>query len=126
MESKIKAGELRVGNWVKTMDGINQIDGIGEYVLIDKYAESFDSLSGVELSEQVLLKCGFEKTKSGYYNNGKGNNLFVDFENKYLRMGVGTSGLDCMFYIVSVNIKHLHQLQNLYFALTGKEIEFKA
>ena len=23
------------------------------------------------------------------------------------------------------NIKHLHQLQNLYFALTGKEIEIK-
>ena len=83
-----------------------------------------DCLTPIELSEEILLKCGFEKRQqtnsSNFFTFGFGDNpitrdwiivikYFKD-ENKFFY----NNG----FHI----IKHLHQLQNLYFALTNEEL----
>jgi hypothetical protein len=78
-------------------------------------------LEPIPLTAELLEKCGFEK--DGIYPDGKS---FV-FNGKYYLTGtwfkVHTS---CgTFKVLNENIEYLHQLQNLIFALTGKELEIK-
>jgi hypothetical protein len=47
----------------------------------------------------------------------KGNSLYLDFDNGF---GYWSGALN-----LGVKILYVHQLQNLYFALTGKELEIK-
>lgn len=70
----------------------------------------------IELTEGILLKCGFEWShyhpdtaqREYYINNDFGIELFNE-----------------RYYKLNTEIKYLHQLQNLYFALTGEELEIK-
>ena len=102
----------------------------------------------IPLTEEVLLKCGFkyERAISSFthpemdmwlsldYNSEKHIMYPTDEQrlqrqerlmNKF-RTGEGLVPTAEAEYIMSnVRIKHLHQLQNLYFALTGKELEVK-
>ena len=76
----------------------------------------------IPLTEEILLKCGFEKGYIMYF-------IRICETRCYLRpsyRGGYYYGIcpyielrDCK------TIQYLHQLQNLYFALTGKELEIK-
>lgn len=75
---------------------------------------------GIPLSEDVLLKLGFEKYSAENFKHQK-----VDKLRAYLqpiRNGYGIYLEGC--YSLP-NIKSVHQLQNLYYALTGEELTFK-
>jgi hypothetical protein len=61
----------------------------------------------IELTDDILLKCGFVDNK---INLGL-NNFHVT---TYGLATYGNVGFVCMY---------LHQLQNLYFVITGKELE---
>ncbi|EHQ41576.1 hypothetical protein [Myroides odoratus] len=69
----------------------------------------------IELTEERLLQCGFKHTGNGFY--------------ELLGTHIGLCNIGDVFFNVGFkgitigNIKYLHQLQNLYFALTGKELE---
>lgn len=102
----IKVEELRVGNWLYRKS-INQ----NVRISIDSFNDLID-YEPIELTEEILLKCGFEYDGAFYFKDG----IFLEYEDNSLR-------LDCMSD--SVNIKYLHQLQNLYFALTNKELNVK-
>lgn len=123
---EIKANELRIGNWVQHSVYINSYikveslnnDGINLYPFVhDTICETynFNEIEGIQLSEEILLKCGFVKGYPSYCLNG--------FELLYnnvigFRFSVeGQYGWD--------EIKYLHQLQNLYFALTQTELEIR-
>ena len=70
-------------------------------------------LKPIPLTEEWLLKFGFEPSnfkKGCYFLNGR---LLVPKEGYYFDYGA------------SVNLKHVHQLQNFYFALTVEELELK-
>jgi len=87
------------------------------------------------LTEELLLKFGFEKWDI------KGEWVFekvifkdFDIEQKMIICYSGTCSLeekenypdvDVQQFIVRQDIKYVHQLQNLYFALTGKELEYE-
>jgi len=67
----------------------------------------------VELTEEILLKCGFEEDGQLFHN----------------QIALYKNGLDGFNYNVNFfeydnleEIKYLHQLQNLYFALTNEEL----
>lgn len=118
----MEAKELRIGNWF--------VNFIGDYVQVNTYTFQNIGLypmSPIELTEEILLKCGFENEHDDidgiyydiYYPKKKSEIYFV-IEYK----------IECKAYyftyegnILSKNIKHLHQLQNLYYALTGNELE---
>ena len=102
--------ELRIGNWV-------------EYPLIGfkkiRAGEDIDDISDnagmpIPLSPEILEKAGFEKDSVGYFNNGI---YCMKFNNNTCKWSFGEwyMGQFC-------EIKYLHQLQNLYFALTGEEL----
>jgi len=118
----MKENELRIGNYVFSADDnkngeVFQIDPSG-IIFVNKNGNRWQDLKNIQpipLTEEILLKCGFIIDSINNFEKYpftiQKNNLYVA---DFLFYKKGDSG---------VVIKHLHQLQNLYFALTGKELE---
>jgi hypothetical protein len=84
-----------------------------------RYDVNYQSIKPIILSEKWLGKFGFEKT----YTNISGEN-YVGYElNEFsiciLSIEVGVYFINCKH---EAPFKYVHQLQNLYFAFTGKEL----
>lgn len=107
----IQANELRIGNWVEKFTDWEDSLGYSpilpeEFLAIHTKPER---VNPIPLTEEILLKCGFEKYGDFWYVLG---NIKIEVTTRgYFRF----SGY--------VRIYHLHQLQNLIFALTGEELE---
>lgn len=116
----INSNELRIGNYVKLFDTndcykihlVSKKSVQIESGLIGGEVFKLDNLHPIPLTEEILLKCGFELIK-GWYVKGK-IELFNINNNYFTTPSKG---------IISVDIIYLHQLQNLYFALTGQELQ---
>jgi hypothetical protein len=131
----IKANELRIGNMFYPIDRTGEVHlpinipyKVGQYYLdavrgymIDEIITGVVTLkffklrdiSPIPLTEEWLVRFGFEKSSNGYFKfplEIRGLNL-VFFGNKFSKRGL------------NLTIQHVHQLQNLYFALTGEELE---
>jgi hypothetical protein len=115
----IQPNELRLGNWVLINGHVSEIVGIGlneaEYALkgISITPIDYDELTPIPLTEDLLLKCGFDTIQDGWYHLYLKNRIITWnlYDNKLRIDGIQTN-----------HIKSLHQLQNLYFALTGDEL----
>lgn len=100
----VNASELRIGNWA-----VNY----GNYVCIEAddivdchYSpESYDPIS---LTPEILEKAGFRIDPNSKKHAGKVHRC------QGITINLETS-----------RIKYLHQLQNLYFALTGEELQIE-
>ena len=68
------------------------------------------------LTEEILLKCGYIKEQYAYYD--KFNQIYLSITGEWHFAPFCTNDADSL-----IKIKYLHQLQNLYFALTGQELE---
>ena len=120
----IPSNELRIENWI-IIDGVVQkVDRIGQDPLLESngielfYINRYrvDECFPIPLTPEILVKAGFECSSKGFWIHPNWYNLSL----KYMR---GTHALRCNFMdIVANNIDYLHQLQNLYFALTGQEL----
>jgi hypothetical protein len=130
----MKAQELRIGNLVKTPRGIKSINGLGfkDTVVSSKdYYATFNNLhegyfldhcEPIPLTEEILLKAGF-------VSGGAKQWLFITLDKKdecYLYfnplgkgIAIDQNGIECSF---EIELNYLHQLQNLYFALTNEEL----
>jgi len=113
----MKANELRIGNFVKGKEmnvywTVEAIDGNS----IFSYGKwrSLDAFEPIPLNEEFLLKFGFEE-EEGWFK--KKRLLLFNIRNMYFT----TPSRD----IVSVDVTAVHQLQNLYHALTGEELTLK-
>lgn len=112
----IAANELRIGNYVSYCqdDDISVVKGIYSDVdvLLNLARVFTKDLFGIPLTEDILLKCGFEKRVDNICNESH----FV--LGKFIVMDD--------FVLCDINIHvvitTLHHLQNLYFALTGEEL----
>ena len=100
----ILAKELRIGNLVNTKNGIKKVTEIG--IDYDCFFTQ-DHINPIPLTEEWLLKFGYIKIGNNYLIQGHSiwicNDLFMCDKNGMI-------------------LKHVHQLQNLYFALTNKEL----
>lgn len=118
----MKPQELRIGNIV----GINSVEfevvGVYDdvaYIQLDEETPieeiEIKHLEPIPLTEEIILKLGFEKVRNKYYlshwrfhitkpENYDGHLLCDDDR------------------VITDLIKYLHQLQNLYFDLTGEEL----
>ena len=107
----MEAKELRIGNYVKEEENIIcvDIDDIKFYSDIkNKYTPQ-----PIPLTEDILLKCGFEKVLNQYTKETETKPfiiLFLDNQFQY----------DDLRY--RTNLQYVNQLQNLYFALTNQEL----
>lgn len=118
----MEARELRIGNIIEHGDdGIASVSGYGIYQMSTtenggiQYCKDWKP---IPLTEEWLLKFGFDKKPTQKIRSWyKKNNIMVSVN------------VDSLVYYKDVgienNIKHVHQLQNLYFALTGEELTIK-
>lgn len=126
----IPANELRIGNWI-SFNGVEnyKVEGVTRYgVLVYNHAVrlkyfALDLAQGIPLTEEILLKRGWQ------YNNGKTSGdltkdtiskMDIDFIMGELKI---KSHYEEGALYRPLPINHLHQLQNLYYALTGEELE---
>ena len=124
MESK----ELRIGNYVQILYADNdwriydvKVDTLAE---IEIYPEN---IKPIKLNEKWLLDFGFEIIEDGSYEL-MSKKIIIAFEKEDNFKEAYISELTQLYpihWINSVKIKFVHQLQNLYFALTGKELKLK-
>jgi hypothetical protein len=130
--------ELRVGNWVKTctpnmeiyiphleaqVQGITPI-GIffGDTPQEEGFAIPVRHVIGIPLTEEWMDKMGFMGMRNDFIggNNWWRTNLSSNFQDgKLNKIWMPDSALNLS------HIEFVHQLQNLYFALTGTELTIK-
>jgi hypothetical protein len=107
----MKASDLRIGNLVK--QGVVESIGSSLIQVSDTIYES-EVIEPIELTEKLLLKFGFKGTEGYYYDLEIGA---IEF---YYEDGI----LVCDIYNYrNENVKYVHQLQNIFFDLTNKELK---
>jgi|SRR5690606_10142993 len=109
----IAENELRVGNYVKCVEGniirINKDDMM--CILTQTY-----EVKPIRITEEILLKCGFDWKEYNDYRHPVLIGTLTLYE------GVAELNISDMY---SVWVNSLHQLQNIHFALMGEELEVK-
>ena len=118
----MKETELRIGNWYSDCEGCNYQVTAQRLLNMVNFPDSPKGCQ-IPLTEQWLLKFGATIWK-------KNKHRIIWKLGKILIGSTGSvqNGVDLVFDGGSVNtslIKHVHQLQNLYFALTGEELKTK-
>ena len=127
MENQLKA-ELRIGNALKFWNNIFFVSEITELKITAKnkklgiICEDYIEFSPITLTEDILLRLGFEKANtkvsgSNYFTNGKYSVMTKD--------GIFYFSLVSMQSHYLTYIRYIHELQNLFFSLTGEELTFK-
>lgn len=119
----MKANELRLGNWLYSGLTEKYFQVSADDILnIDKNKDE-GLCTPIPLTEEWLLRFGFVK-KDNYFHieHDYFGGYAYDLRN-YCLTKCYPSGIN-EFH--SSDIKHVHQLQNLYFALTGTELELRS
>ena len=142
----MKATELRIGNWIKG-DDINmfKVDEIRlsehqGYVAVMYFPDMeniltlpLDIAQPIPLTEELLLGCGFKKEKD-FSANPNLNNKFLYVKDSciiFCMEHIGYSYFQWRYgaYEIGeynvIDLKYVHQLQNLYYALTNEELVIK-
>ncbi len=114
------ANELRIGNLI--LNGIGEVFPVNEITIGNFHASQsvLGAFKPIPLTEEELLRMGFEQHP---YHFVKG---------KFLIHEVGHYSWSLMMFDVVYDehvdleiVDFLHQLQNLYFALTGEELKIQ-
>jgi hypothetical protein len=116
----MKATELRIGNWVEIQGLESKIISVDTEGCIceNEYCEDFENnnitqnLQPIPLTEEWLERFGFEYSD---LNGDSGLWKIPPFQiyGKYNQF----------IYEYALDVNYVHQLQNLYFALTGEEFQ---
>ena len=123
----MKANELRLNNYILLRGNICQIVSISglisesvSAVMIDKHGEKrhlygeMKDIEGIKLTSEILLNQGFTcDTEIDYRYYLDNISIAIDIDDFGLRLS------DSWEYN---KILYIHQLQNLYFTLTGQEL----
>ena len=112
----MKASELRIGNIVK--QGIIELIVSSLIQVRDTIYES-EVIEPIPLTEEWLLKFGFESMYSNYIV--KAGDYYNSIKQDCGKWIYSYDESDAGCYELK-EIKYVHQLQNLYFALNDKEL----
>lgn len=112
----MQANELRIGNWLNGPEGNAQVTGIQnrEVVEIGEIGHVMEDVSPIPLTEEWLIKFGFEWHEYGRCYNFEGFSI-IKSKQGFVMLNTGND----------IGLEYVHSLQNLYFALTGKELTIK-
>ena len=119
----MRANELRIGNMVYSITHKVNIN-----VSLIEVDTDYSTIEGLPLTEEWLLKVGFRKEGKSFPNYlvlplySSSFLLKVNFKTGI----VSTGGRGCLAdHGRYGHIRAVHQIQNLYFALTGSELTLK-
>lgn len=130
----IQANELRIGNWLQSKIPF-QVTGEN----IEQFSRGVNHptqlISPIPLTPEILKKCGFEENLGGWYLDGDIDQKSFRSDDRKFAWCMTLSHVDdndvhfrVGYSSVLINdaparhIQYLHQLQNLYYSLTGKEL----
>jgi hypothetical protein len=118
----MKANELRIGNWYNEF-GISKKATAGfiqKFAHIESINKTAIDVSPIPLTPEILEKAGFVKGLSSAIHRRQ------DYQME--RFGIiCICNSENQFFVNGrlVVLKYVHQLQNLYFALTGEELNIE-
>jgi hypothetical protein len=141
----MKINELRLGNWVMYNNQIVKTTGL-HYGMFEcgcpddnnwMCTGRISEVHPIELTEEVLLKIGFEKERQLISNL-----FYLDYETdvdniirvKYviypkapslLKITTSQCGNYECFEFMKRGVKYLHELQNVYYCLTNEELNIE-
>ena len=142
----MNANELRISNWIADRGGkqwkidhwesknkvsakppVHEIDG--HKFEGHPLTEEVEYLQPVLLTQEILLKCGFKyNLDDDEYTIGENDCFSVIFINNpnIIKIMYKQTYIGCESdYIIFLKFQYLHQLQNLYFALTNEELQIE-
>ena len=115
----MKANELRIGNWVKldlvgTQNQVTQILERG--VNCGSIGVLYEMVKPIPITEEWLERFWYERVRMNIPDKYKkeGSNFQIMYDER---------GFWVQYKYGMKMINHVHQLQNLYFALTGEELQ---
>lgn len=116
----MKTSDLIIGNYIKLMFNHEDYETLqvtlNDLVSVDKKQAVYEP---IPLTEEWLLKFGFKKDlENDLYLESTSTSFFV-WQNNRVEL------LDNKNNICISHCEYVHQLQNLYFALTGEELILK-
>ena len=134
--------ELRIGNKIRYSDHELTVEYLPHttYVQTEENINGYlDQYDGIDLTPEILERCDFElitwngAIKQYYKSITENNNCtlsfvfgeYKDYPNRLDAVKIGAPPDASGSNYGKFKIKYLHQLQNLYFALTGVELEIK-
>jgi len=132
----MKASIPRLGNYVLAIDNVfGEVFGIDgmeitmlnyPYTDIIPFTQPVDVLKGIPRNEGWLAKFGFDKSIRKLDRNG--GEYWSDIGLVLVNDDVDNPEWGYLFTMNGeslIVVKYVHQLQNLYFALSGEELTFK-
>jgi hypothetical protein len=112
----MKVTELRINNWVQFKHTETPVRvTLGDFVMAREYKdERLDDYEPIPLTEEWSISVGFVKQLDGNYKHPNSHEIEIFFHDRGFEVIVDSTCKN--------HIKHVHQLQTLYFALTGEEL----
>jgi len=118
----MKAQELRIGNWIKHDELFHEISSTNNWnsfiTVMFRCEVSLSDIEPIPLTEEWLIKFDISLKYKGCYEPFTDVYWLVEPNGTLIESGEGIE------YAIPLP-KYVHQYQNLYFALTGEELEFK-
>ena len=120
----IKANELRIGNWVRFINKTLQVfPGTIEDCQRANDTDSPFKYEPIPLTPEILERCGFHKHNYAWVQE--------DFTENNSRFYFSIWSIDDVSFKynsaeVDLELNSSHQLQNLHYALYGRELQFKS
>lgn len=128
----MKAQDLRLGNFVIAKNEIIKIIEFRESFILGENDNCLirclpSQMKPIELTEEVLLKIGFKKDGNNYslVCGDIEVGYYIDKFKQVLYINVSREKRFYKNELRSYDVKHLHQLQNAYYCLIGKELNIE-
>ena len=118
---KMKASDLRIGNFVKHKQGQEIIEQVDESWLVPEMAHLIEqTYESVPITEEWLLKFGFKAIvgKKLWFTIPMTQGVQLDYDNGTFYLS--GHGIHVTFI---AGIQEVHTLQNFYFEKTAKELK---
>ena len=122
---ELQNNELRIGNYIKFHNTITKVEGFSIWdnlIQSDNFAErELKDFEPIPLTEEWLLKFGIDFTSEKEWYQ-------LTFTIKGLLFETASSMEGFTYNLCfdnMINIKYVHQLQNIYFCLCGEELTIK-
>lgn len=122
----METNELRLGNYVKNIDGVKlRVTGIEQHVINSenekiKYIATCNFYKPLPITENILINFSFQKSFDWYMQF---ENIEIFYENNNIE--IFSSIYTESPVPIYVSCRYVHQLQNILYFFTGKELEIE-
>lgn len=123
---------LRIGNYLLLEGNVVKVEGIPDHAHLltpgEECVADIKKFEPIPITEELYLKLGFKPGTKYRKTDGK-RTRYTAFTSDiyglsaYTRDGILITSILTASAFLSEDIKYMHDLQNKYFAITGKELD---